>query len=185
MSNFDNTPIPRDPGKDSEALLEKVYSELRILAASKLSRESDPQTLQPTALVHEAWLRLAAQNQWENTSHFFAAAAEAMRRVLIERARRRSRLKHGRGQSRVDLEGFDLAQTTVDDRVLLIADALELLEQEDAEKAQIVNLKFFAGLTNAEIAQVMNVTERTIERHWAFAKTWLYTLIEQQIGAPA
>jgi len=178
MSAFEES---NSSGKDSDDFLEKVYQELRILAASKLAREAEPQTLQPTALVHEAWLRLSGQHQWQNTGHFFAAAAEAMRRILIDRARRRSRLKHGAGQLRIDLTDCDLAETTADDRVLLINEALQMLKQHDSEKAQIVTLKVFAGLTNAEIAKVMNVTERTIERRWAFAKTWLYTAIEEQL----
>jgi RNA polymerase sigma factor (TIGR02999 family) len=160
-------------------ILEKVYEELRRLASANIFRESEPQTLQATALVHEAWLRLGGENgQWNNTSHFFAAAAQAMRRILIERARRNARIKRGGDRIRVDLELLDLREATVDERILLVDEALGMLKEHDAAKAQIVELKFFAGLTNAEVAEMLGTTERTIERHWAFSKAWLFTKIE-------
>jgi RNA polymerase sigma factor (TIGR02999 family) len=169
------------PGQKADALLEKVYWELRKLASSKMAKESDPQTLQPTALVHEVWLRLGASDgDWENTSHFFSAAAQAMRRILIERARKNSRLKWGGEFTRVTFEGLELREATVDERILLIHEALEHLSAFDSQKAQIVELKFFGGLTNTEVANLLNVTERTIERQWAFAKTWLYSEIGGQ-----
>jgi RNA polymerase sigma factor (TIGR02999 family) len=169
--------------KSGEAFLEKVYLELRQLAAARISQESDPQTLQPTALVHEAWLRLDSDNRsWENTGHFFGAAARAMRRILIDRARSRARLKRGGDQTRIDFDSLDLAEATTDERILLINDALEHLAATDPEKAEIVELKFFGGLSNAEVANLLKVTERTVERKWAFAKTWLFSAIEDEFS---
>lgn len=167
----------------SEELLPLVYDDLRRHAAVQMSRESAAQTLQPTALLHEAWLRLVGGSQpqrWQNRAHFFGAAAEAMRRILIENARRKSRLKRGGDQVRVDFDSVDVAATTPDDNVLLIDEAVERLKQEDPEKAQIVVLKFFGGRTNQEVAQALGVTERTVERHWAYAKAWLFTNIRAQ-----
>jgi len=174
--------VERGEENSSERLLPLVYDELRRLATIKMSRESEHQTLQPTALVHEAWLRLAAaeEAQWQNRGHFFAAAAEAMRRILIERARRRSRLKHGGGQVRLDVQELELADTTPDEKVLLINEALERFQTEDPEKARVVVLKFFGGLTNREVAESLNVTERTIERQWAYAKAWLFNAIRKE-----
>ena len=174
--------VERGEENSSERLLPLVYDELRRLATIKMSRESAHQTLQPTALVHEAWLRLAAaeEAQWQNRGHYFAAAAEAMRRILIERARRRSRLKHGGGQVRLDIQELELADTTPDEKVLLINEALERFQTEDPEKARVVVLKFFGGLTNREVAESLNVTERTIERQWAYAKAWLFNAIRKE-----
>jgi len=164
-------------------LLPLVYEELRRLAAAKMARESVPGTLQPTALVHEAWLRLGgdAQIHWANRAHFFGAAAEAMRRILVENARRKSRLKRGGGQLRLDISEVDLAAATPDDKVLLMDEALELLKEEDPQKARIVVLKFFGGLTNQEVAENLRVTERTVERQWAYAKAWLFEKIQTQL----
>jgi RNA polymerase sigma factor (TIGR02999 family) len=120
------------------------------------------------------------ERNWQNRAHFFGAAAEAMRRILIENARRKSRLKRGGDQARIDIEQLELAATTPDDKVLLIDDALERLQAEDPEKARIVVLKFFGGLTNQEVAENLGVTERTIERQWAFAKAWLFRSIHEQ-----
>ena len=166
----------------SEQLLPLVYEELRRLAAARMSQEAAGHTLQPTALVHEAWLRLMGgqNNSWENRAHFFGAAAEAMRRILIERARRKSTLKRGGDLARVDIEGLDLAAAGADDKILLINEALEKLQAQDPEKARIVMLKFFGGLTNGEVAQSLGVNERTVERQWAFAKTWMYQAIKAQ-----
>jgi RNA polymerase sigma factor (TIGR02999 family) len=174
--------VDRGEETSGERLLPLVYSELRRLAAAKMSHERSDHTLQPTALVHEAWLRLTNQRetQWHDRAHFFGAAAEAMRRILIEHARRKSRLKHGGGHERVALEEVDPAQATPDEQVLLVDEALERLQAEDPEKARIVTLKFFGGLTNAEVAGVLNVTERTIERQWAFAKAWLFNAIRKE-----
>src|SRR5579859_5216800 len=161
--------------QDAEQLLPLVYEELRRLAAAKMANESGTQTLQPTALVHEAWLRLGGSNQgyWQNRGHFFGAAAEAMRRILIERARRRTRLKHGAGKPDVDISRVDLPGETPDERLLALNEALEKLEKQHPEKARVVLLKFFGGLTNAEAAESIGVTERSVERQWAFAKVWL------------
>lgn len=142
----------------------------------RMAHEPAGHTLQPTALVHEAWLRLFGDGcqRWQNRAHFFGAAAEAMRRILIEAARRKMRLKHGGGQSRVDIDGVDIASAGPEEKVLLIDDALEKLKEQDPEKAQVVVLKFFGNLTNQQVAESMGVAERTVERHWAFAKAWLF-----------
>ena len=175
--------VERGEENSSERLLPLVYDELRRLAAIKMSREAQNQTLQPTALVHEAWLRLTTDEEmgWQNRGHFFGAAAEAMRRILIERARRRSRLKHGGGQVRIDIQELELADTTPDEKVLLINEALERLQAEDPEKARVVVMKFFGGLTNRELAESLHVTERTVERHWAYAKAWLFGAVRQEL----
>lgn len=139
--------IGRGEGRASEELLPLVYDELRRLAGARMAQESAGQTLQPTALVHEAWLQLvgAGDRSWQNRAHFFGAAADAMRRILIDKARRKSRLKHGGGQFRLDIDELELAETTPDDNVLLINEALEKLETEDPEQARIVVMKFLAG----------------------------------------
>jgi len=171
--------VGRGEAGASEKLLPLVYDDLRRHAAVRMAREAPGQTLQPTALVHEAWLRLVGDGDrtWENRAHFFGAAAEAMRRILIENARRKSRLKRGGDQVRMDVDQLELAATTPDDKVLLIDEALEQLQAQDPDKARIVVLKFFGGRTNQEVAEIMGVTERTVERHWAFAKAWLYQII--------
>lgn len=140
-----------------------------------MSKEMRAQTLQPTALVHEAWLRLAADGDrtWQNRAHFFAAAAEAMRRILIEKARRKSRLKHGGGQARLDVEDLELADATPDDKLLLINEALESLAAHDPESARVVVLKFFGGLSRQELAESLDISERMADRQWAYAKAWL------------
>jgi len=174
--------VARGEREASDDLLPLVYEELRQLAAARMAREAAGQTLQPTALVHEAWLRLVGEGHrtWENRAHFFGAAAEAMRRILIESARRKSRLKRGAGQQRLDINDLELAATTPDDKVLLIDEALEQLQSEDEEKARVVVLKFFGGLTNREVAESLNLTERTVERQWAFAKAWMFRHIKSQ-----
>jgi RNA polymerase sigma factor (TIGR02999 family) len=172
----------RGDGRASEELLPLVYDDLRRHAMNQMARESPGQTLQPTALLHEAWLRVigGGERKWENRAHFFGAAAEAMRRILIENARRKSRLKRGGDQVRVDIENVELAATTPDEKILLINDAIEKLQTQDPEKAQVVVLKFFGGRTNQEVAETMGVTERTVERHWAYAKAWLFQSIRGQ-----
>jgi len=174
--------IQRGDGRASGELLPLVYDELRRLAAMRMAQETAGQTLQATALVHEAWLRMVGDGDrtWQNRAHFFGAAAEAMRRILVENARRKSRLKRGGGQVRLDIADLDLAATTPDDKVLLMDEALQLLQAEDAEKARIVVLKFFGGLTNQEVAKSLGVTERTVERQWAYAKAWLFQRIRTQ-----
>lgn len=167
----------------AERLVPLVYAELRRLAAARMSHEMASQTLQPTALVHEAWLRLVTDpnRTWENRAHFFGAAAEAMRRILIERARRRSRLKHGGGQMRLDIEDLELAQTTPDDKVLMVDEALARLKEQDPELERLVVLKFFGGLSNAEIAETLGLANRTLDRQWAFAKAWLFRYISESM----
>ncbi|MBC8097334.1 MAG: sigma-70 family RNA polymerase sigma factor [Akkermansiaceae bacterium] len=174
--------IGRGEGKAADELLPLVYEELRRLAAARMAHEAAGQTLQPTALVHEAWLRLVSDGakSWQNRAHFFGAAAEAMRRILIENARRKSRLKRGGGLSRVDIESLDLAEATPDDKILLINEALEKYQEEDPERARVVVMKFFGGLTNQEVAESLGVTERTVERQWAYAKAWIFQSIKAQ-----
>jgi RNA polymerase sigma factor (TIGR02999 family) len=164
-----------DP-KAAAELLPLVYEELRSLAAQKMAREAAGQTLQPTALVHEAWLRLVKtpDQSWSGRGHFFAAAAEAMRRILIDNARRKNRLRHGRGLARADLDKVDLAVTSDDDTLLRVDAALEKLAQEDPVKAQLVKLRFFIGLSIADAGQTLGMSESTAKRHWAYARAWLY-----------
>jgi RNA polymerase sigma factor (TIGR02999 family) len=159
-----------------DALLPLVYDELRRLAAHKMAHEPPGHTLQPTALVHEAWLRLAgAEDQrWVNRGQFFAVAAEAMRRILIERARRRQRLRHGGRKERVDVDEVEIAAPENDDRLLQVHEALDRLAQEDRQKADVVKLRFYIGLTDREVAELLGLSERTVERHWAYAKAWLF-----------
>jgi RNA polymerase sigma factor (TIGR02999 family) len=182
----DITRVLQDMGQSvpaaSEELLPLVYEELRRLAAIRMAQESAGQTLQPTALVHEVWLQLSGSGgrQWQNRAHFFGAAADAMRRILIDKARRKTRLKHGGGQSRLNVDEFDLAQTSPDDNVLLINDAVQALEQEDPQQARVVVLKFFAGLTNEEVAESLAVSERTARRQWECAKAWIFQWIQDQ-----
>jgi len=161
---------------DSADLLPLLYDELRQLAAQKLSRERPGQTLQATALVHEAWLRLAGpgEHQWNGRGHFFAAAAEAMRRILIESARRKNRQKHGGGLERTDIEVVDLPCPMPSDELLALEEALTELEKLDPVGAQIVKLRFFAGLTHPQIAQVLDTSLSTVERSWAFSRVWLF-----------
>jgi RNA polymerase sigma factor (TIGR02999 family) len=167
----------------SEQLLPVVYDELRRLAGARMAQEAAGHTLQPTALVHEAWLRLAGgqKQSWENRAHFFGAAAEAMRRILIERARRKSRLKRGSGQALLDIADLDVSAAMPDEKILLVDEALEQLKQEDPEIAKIVMLKFFAGLTNEQTAEILNVNERTVRRQWEFAKAWLFDRIRGEL----
>lgn len=167
-----------DP-KAAEDLLPLVYDELRRLAAHKMAHEA-AQTLQPTALVHEVWLRLSQQAHahWQNREHFYAVAAEVMRRILVDRARRRQARKHGGQLERVDLDAVELPGAGDDAVVLQIHDGLERLAAEDPQKAEVVKLRFFVGLENAEVAAVLGVSEKTVQRHWSFAKAWLYRAMQ-------
>ena len=160
-----------DQGASNE-LLPLVYAELRRLAAARMSSEAAGQTLQPTALVHEAWLRLVSEKDrvWQNRWHFFAAASEAMRRILIDEARRKARLKHGGGQRPVSLGDTEPAAETPDEKLLRLNDALEQMQAENPEHARVVMLKYFGGLTNREVAETLGLAESTIERHWFRAK---------------
>jgi RNA polymerase sigma factor (TIGR02999 family) len=166
----------------SAVLLPEVYEELRRLATIRMAKERQGQTLQATALVHEAWLRLVAKGDpgWRNRGHFFAAAAEAMRRILIENARRKARVRHGGGQERVEedlLESAEIADR--EEQVLLIEEGLKELERVHPERARVVVLKFYGGLTNEDVAQTMEQSERSVDRHWACAKVWLLRWVEE------
>jgi RNA polymerase sigma factor (TIGR02999 family) len=167
-----------------EESMAQIYKELRRIAAARMAMESAGQTLQATALVHEAWLRLFGSNggKWQNRAHFFAAAALAMRRILIESARRKMSVKRGKRVEHVRIEEMDIAQTLPDERVLLIDEALERLQKQDAELAQAVILKFFGGLTNVEVAEIMGVTERTVQNKWVFARAWLLENIREAVN---
>jgi RNA polymerase sigma factor (TIGR02999 family) len=164
-----------DP-KASDELLPLVYEELRMLAARKMAHEAAGQTLQPTALVHEAWIKLVkpGPGAWSGRGHFFCAAAEAMRRILIDRARMRKRQRHGHGLQRIDLDRVDIAATADDDTVLLISDALHKLAIEAPEKAKLIKLRYFAGLSIADAATALGISPATAKRHWAFARAWLF-----------
>jgi RNA polymerase sigma factor (TIGR02999 family) len=168
----------------AEELLPLVYDELRKLAAARMASEWDTCTLQPTALVHEAWLRLAgmAPADWQNRGHFFAAAAEAMRRILIDRARRKMALKRGARSQHLDLESVDVAINADEESLLAMNDALEKLALEDPEAAELVKLRFFVGLDYSEAAQALRISERSAKRCWAFARSWLYHELSQPGG---
>lgn len=170
---------------DSEAaakLLPLVYDELRGLAAARMAGEAPGQTLQPTALVHEVWLRLGGDQPplWPNRAYFFSAAGEAMRRILIERARRRARIRHGGGQDQVPFDEIDVAAPEDDARMLAVHDALDRLAAHDSVKADVVKLRFFVGLSDREVAEALGVTERTVERYWAYSKAWLAQAMRQE-----
>jgi len=173
------TAIDRGQARADE-LLPLVYEELRKLAAARMAQESPGQTLQPTALVHEAWLRLVGDTnpKFDGRAHFFAAAAEAMRRILIENARRKRALRHGGGQARVDIHEVEIA--AAEDELLAVHEALDKLSAEDAGLADLVKMRFFVGLTNKEAAEILGVSEPTVERRWAFARAWLYREIRPQ-----
>jgi RNA polymerase sigma factor (TIGR02999 family) len=161
----------------AEQLLPLVYEELRRLAVAKLAQEKPGQTLQATALVHEVYLRLVAGDQarpWNGRGHFFTAAAEAMRRILVESARRKGRLKHGRERQRVDLDSGCLVSAAPSLDLLALDEALSRLVETEPAKAELVKLRFFAGLTMPEAAAALDVSLATAERYWAFAKAWLY-----------
>lgn len=165
--------------KAAEELLPLVYDELRKLAAAKMAGEAPGQTLQPTALVHEAWLRLAGRDkaQWNGRAHFFAAAAEAMRRILVDNARRKRAQRHGGGQQRVDLPEENIAAAAEDDQILAVSEALEKLEARDKEKAELVKVRFFVGLTIEEAAETLGLSVPTAKRHWAYARAWMHAEI--------
>ncbi|HKQ37509.1 MAG TPA: ECF-type sigma factor [Verrucomicrobiae bacterium] len=161
----------------ADQLLPLVYDELRKLAAARMTNEAAGHTLQPTALVHEAWLRLTQDEpntQFANRAHFFAAAAEAMRRILVDHARRKATGKRGGGWERLNLDKIEIAADADDDTLLLVNESLQKLAQEEPKAAEIVKLRFFAGLTLEEAGQLLGFTERTAKRHWAFARAWLY-----------
>ncbi len=162
-----------DPGAPG-LLLPLVYDELRRLAAARLAREQPGQTLQPTALVHEAYLRVAGEGSWDNRGHFFAAAAEAMRRILVERARRRSALKRGGGAVRVEWDDALAAVGQTDEELLALDEALAELERHDERGARLVKMRYFSGMSHQEAAEALGLTRREADRVWAVARAWLY-----------
>jgi RNA polymerase sigma factor (TIGR02999 family) len=174
-----------DPQAASQ-LLPLVYDELRKLAAQKLAQEKPGQTLEPTALVHEAYLRLvldgeaSGENQWNTRGHFFAAAAEAMRRILVEQARRRKRVKHGGDRARIDLQEHDGPAQSAPEDILALDEALILLEQEDPVAARIVQLRVFAGLPIEQIAETLGISRATAYRQWAYGRAWLACALERE-----
>ena len=170
MSEMETPALPQT----SEELLPLLYDELRRLAASQLDREQPGQTLQPTALVHEAWLRLGAETSWNSPAHFFGAAAQAMRRILIDRARAKGCQRRGGGARRVELETLDLAWTSPPEDLLDLDAALTRLEAEDPAAAQLVMLRFFAGVPNAEAARLCEMSESTAKRTWTYARAFLH-----------
>lgn len=173
--------IERGEEQASEQLLPLVYKELRQQAARQMAKEKSNHTLQPTALVHEAYLRLVGgeEQQWENRRHFFSAAAEAMRRILVENARRKQRIRHGGEWQRVELNGLDVAVTANDDQLMIVNEALAKLEEEDPESAELIKLRFFVGLPNVQAAKILNMSERTAKRNWAYARAWLFEEISR------
>ena len=181
MSEIAHRPVSANQGANQTAkeLLPLVYEELRRLASDKLFHERPGQTLQPTALVHEAWLRLAGSRdqRWESRTHFFGAAAEAMRRILVENARRKRRLKRGGEYERIDLDAVDLTASLPDEDLLALDEALTQLAEVDAEAATLVNLRFFTGLTQAQAAEQLGISRSTADRTWVFARAWLYDRI--------
>ena len=182
MSAAPHQPEVAPPGNSLAAadLLPQVYDELRRLAAFKLSNEAAGQTLQPTALVHEAWLKLAGSGQqWRNRRHFFGAAAEAMRRILIDRARQRRRPRHGHGLERIDLSQVEVAAVTDDETLLAVDEALSRLAAESPERAELVKLRFFVGLSIAEAAEALGISESTAKRQWNYVRAWLYRELKE------
>jgi RNA polymerase sigma factor (TIGR02999 family) len=170
------TAIEQGDPQAADKLLPLVYEELRKLAASRMANEKAAQTLQPTALVHEAWLRLVGKEapKFANRAHFFAAAAEAMRRILIDNARRKRSLRHGGGQQRVDLEHVDLASAIDDDQLLAVNDALDKLAAQNKSEAELVKLRYFVGMTLEEAADALSISARTADNYWAHARAWLF-----------
>ena len=171
--------IEQGDSRAAEELLPLVYDELRKLAAAKLANEAPGQTLQATALVHEAWLKLAGSNQppWRGRAHFFGAAAEAMRRILIDKSRRKASQKHGADRLREELHDSIQVRAPAAE-ILAVHDALDALAMEDPTAAEVVKLRYFVGMTIAEIADALNLSPRTADRHWAFARAWLKRAIE-------
>ena len=181
------TSIEQGDPKAAEELLPLIYQELRRLAASKMVLQAPGQTLQATALVHEAYLRLAGtgNHSWDSRGHFFAAAAEAMRHILVDRARRKMRAKHGGELQRLDIDEIEIAAEGNDEKVLFVHEALNKLATEDPIKAEVVKLHYFAGLTHQETAQALKLSEKTVRRHWNFARVWLYHSIRSASGETA
>jgi RNA polymerase sigma factor (TIGR02999 family) len=176
------TAIEQGDRAAADKLLPLVYEELRKLAAHRMANEAAGQTLQPTALVHEAWMRLVGKEnpQFQNRGHFFAAAAEAMRRILIDNARRKRALRHGGGQQRVDFVQAELALTNDDDQLLAVNEALDKLAVQNKVEAELVKLRYFVGMTLEEAAEVLGISARTADNYWAHARAWLFTELRAQ-----
>ncbi len=179
--------IERGDTQAADRLLPLVYGELRKLAAAKMAREAPGQTLQPTALVHEAWLRLGGDEQpdWKNRAHFFAAAAEAMRRIIIDRARRRQTMRHGGELQRTSADALEneIATSAADDTELLeVHEALDALGRHDARKAELVKQVYFVGLTIKDAGMVLGISEPTARRDWTYARAWLFNEIKRLRG---
>jgi RNA polymerase sigma factor (TIGR02999 family) len=174
--------VSRGEPKAANELLSLVYEELRRLAAAKMASEAPGQTLQATALVHEAWLRLTGdeKRKWNDRTHFFAAAAEAMRRILVDNARRKRAERHGGGHQRVEMPEIASPVAQNDDQLLAVNEALEQLTAQDKRKAELVKLRYFVGLTIEEAADVLGISVPTANRHWAYARAWL----ARQISSP-
>lgn len=173
-----------DP-KAADQLLPLVYDELRKLAAQRMANEAPGQTLQATALVHEAYVRLVHNEkaqEWNSRGHFFAAAAEAMRRILIDRARDKQRLKRGGDRQRIDLDRITLASDVLSEDLLALNEAIEQLEQEDSQTAELVKLRYFAGLSLGKAAEALNLPRRTADRTWAYARAWLFEKLSDDLG---
>ncbi len=176
------TAIEAGDPRAGEQLLPLVYEELRKLAAAKMAQELPGQTLQATALVHEAWLRLGGAEDdraWNSRGHFFGAAAEAMRRILVDRARKKGRLRHGGDSERVELSSVTIATEDSDDTVLAVHEALEKLAMESPEKAEVVKLRYFTGMDQTEVAEALGISIATVQRHWAYARAWLHVELKQ------
>ncbi|MES2920282.1 MAG: sigma-70 family RNA polymerase sigma factor [Verrucomicrobiota bacterium] len=175
----------RDDAVAAGQLLPLVYQELRRLAAHRIAQEAPGNTLQPTALVHEAWLRLLKPGElakFQNENHFVATAAEAMRRILVESARRKKRIKHGGALERVDLDEIEVALPLPEDEVIALDEALDRLAKVDPRSAEVVQLRFFVGLTQEEVARELGMSLRTVERLWKFARAWLFRELKNTLG---
>lgn len=170
------TAIEQGDPQAADKLLPLVYEELRKLAAHRMANEAAGQTLQPTALVHEVWLRLVGKQnpKFANRAHFFAAAAEAMRRILIDNARRKRALRHGGGQQRIDLENVNIPSASADDQLLAVNDALDKLAAQSKSEAELVKLRYFVGMTLEEAADALGISARTADNYWAHARAWLF-----------
>ena len=175
------TAVEQGDANAAGRLLDLVYEELRRLARSKMARESPGQTLQPTALVHEAWLRLMGPRSpsFANRAHFFSTAAEAMRRILIDRARHKLAARHGGGRQRIELDELNLAAPDDDQRLLAVNEALDELAKKSPAQAEVVKLRYFAGMTNEEIAQTMGISISSVKNYWTFARAWIFNKIKQ------
>jgi len=187
VSDVTHFPAGAEPGQPpaAEELLPLVYEELRRLAAARMAQQPPGQTLQATALVHEAWLKLTEgrEGSWRDRQHFFRTAAEAMRQILIDRARRKLRARHGGKAEHVDVETFEIAAPAKEEVLLDLDAALGELKAVAPERAEIVNLRFFAGLSEPEIAGILGISERSVQRQWSYARAWLFARIAKE-GTP-